>query len=45
MGLEDATEPRDVETERKRWLGRNLTLVKIKRGQVKLANVKPAKMP
>ena len=45
MGLEDATDPCDVETERKRWLRWNLALPKTKRERVKLANFKHAKMP
>ncbi len=45
MGLEVATEPRDVETERKRLLRWNLALPNIRRSQVKLANFKSAKMP
>ena len=46
MGLEEATESCNVETERKRWLGRNLALPKTKRERVKLAklaNFEPAK--
>ena len=48
MDLENAIEPGDFETERKRWLGWKLALPTTKQERMKLANLanfKPAKMP